>query len=156
MPNPQQMLLRKFMFEGSNSEEARLLSRSLLTLSLAIALAGVASAAGPRTVVSPANAPVSVVWNVRHVISTTRHVSQGGVSLLDERWDANHKVPSGRSAVVIDDPHVKTVHLRDGYCLESAEVEGAKVEIANRKETATVRIVPTATKTVAWKVTFSR
>lgn len=90
------------------------------------------------------------------VVSTTRHISQGGVSLLDERWDTQHKVLSGRSAVVMDDPYVMTVHLPDGYRLQSAEADGADVEIVNRKETAAVRIVPSATKTVAWKITFSR
>ncbi len=90
------------------------------------------------------------------VLSTTRHISQGGVSLLEEEWDAGAKTLSGRSAVVIDDPYVMTVHLPEGYRIENAEVESERVEFANQKETATVRIVPKATKTVPWKITFSR
>ncbi len=90
------------------------------------------------------------------VLSTTRHISHGGVSLLDESWDARHKVLSGKSAVVIKDPYVMTVHLPSGYRLESVEIEGVEAEIANRKEVATVRVVPSATKTVRWKMTFDR
>jgi hypothetical protein len=90
------------------------------------------------------------------VLSTTRHISQGGVSLLDERWDTGSKTLSGKSAVVASDPYVLTVHLPEGFRLKDAEVGGEKVEIAHHKETATVRIVPSATKTVEWKMTFAR
>jgi hypothetical protein len=90
------------------------------------------------------------------VLSTTRHISQGGVDLLDERWDVGGKTLSGRSAVVHSDPYVLTVHLPAGFRLQSAEVSGEKVEIAHQLETATVRIVPTATRTVEWKTTFSK
>jgi hypothetical protein len=87
------------------------------------------------------------------VLSTTRHISQGGVSLLDERWDGDRKVLSGKSAVVGGDPYVLTVHLPQGFRLGSAEVGGEKVEIASQKQTATVRFVPSATKAVVWKIT---
>ncbi len=88
------------------------------------------------------------------ILSTTRHLSQGGVSLLDERWDDDRKVLFGKSAVVSDDPYVLTVHLPAGFRLKSVEVKGEKAQVANRKETATVRIVPSATTTVAWTMTF--
>ena len=90
------------------------------------------------------------------VLSTTRHISQGGVSLLDERWDADRKVLAGKSAVVTGDPYVLTVHLPPGFRLRSADVSGEKAEIANARETATVRIVPSATKTVEWKMAFEK
>ncbi len=89
------------------------------------------------------------------VISTTRHLSQGGVSLLDERWDYDHKTLCGKSKLVIDDPYVRTVHLPNSFRLEAAEVDGAKADIDNGKEIATIRIVPSATKTVEWKMTFT-
>ena len=57
--------------------------------------------------------------------------------------------------MVVDDPYVLTVHLPDGFPLVGAEVDGEKVEIASQEETATVRIVPSATKTVPWKMTFA-
>ncbi|MGA2620829.1 MAG: hypothetical protein ABSF26_24675 [Thermoguttaceae bacterium] len=79
------------------------------------------------------------------VISTTRHISQVGVDLLEERWDAGNATLSGHSAVVVGDRYVLTLHLPQGYRLAKAEVSGEKVKIANRAETVTVRIVPTAT-----------
>ena len=90
------------------------------------------------------------------VLSTTRHISQGGVSLLDERWDGDRKVLSGKSTVVIGDPYVLTVHLPQGFRFQAAQVGGEDAEFANQTETATVRIVPSATKTVEWKMTFAK
>ncbi len=88
------------------------------------------------------------------VISTTRHISQGGVSLFDEAWDENTKILSGRSSVVIDDPYVLTVYLPKDCWLKAADIAGEKTEFANQTETATVQIVPSATKTVQWRMTF--
>ncbi len=88
------------------------------------------------------------------VLSTTRHLSQGGVSLRDEKWNAATGTLSGESAVVAGDPYVLTVHLPDGSRLKSAKVAGRKAEIKNEGETATVRIVPPATATVKWEMTF--
>jgi hypothetical protein len=90
------------------------------------------------------------------VLSTTRHLSQGGVSLLDERWDAGSKTLSGKSAVIAGDPYALTVHVPQGFRLKSATITGEKAETANQDETATIRIVPIATKTVEWKMIFGK
>jgi hypothetical protein len=89
------------------------------------------------------------------VLSTTRHISQGGVSILEERWDAERKVLSGRSAVVIGDPYALTVHVPKGFTLEGAEFGGEKAALAGGEETGTVRIVPAATGTVEWRIGFA-
>ena len=89
------------------------------------------------------------------VLSTTRHLSQGGVSLKAEKWDARRNVLSCTSAVVVGDPYVLTVHVPEGYRLEGTEVAGEKAETARWKEIVSVRIVPSATKTVAWTLTFT-
>ncbi|MCX6875866.1 MAG: hypothetical protein NTW21_18955 [Verrucomicrobia bacterium] len=88
------------------------------------------------------------------VLSTTRHISQGGVSLLAEEWDQAAMTLAGKSAVINGDPYVLTVHVPAGYQLTGAEAGGVQVEIASQQETATVRIVPAATTTVAWKMMF--
>jgi len=90
------------------------------------------------------------------VLSTTRHISQGGVSLSDVKWDADAKTLSGTSAVVVGDPYVLTVHLPEGFRLASAEAVGEKAEIASQKQTATVRIVPSKTGDIPWKMNFAR
>ncbi len=90
------------------------------------------------------------------VISTTRHITQGGVSLQAEKWDPKGNVLSGKSAVIVGDPYVMTIHLPEGFRLKSAEISGEKVAIENQKEIATVRIIPSATKTVDWKIKFTK
>jgi len=90
------------------------------------------------------------------VISTTRHLSQGGVSLLDEKWDPSANVLSGKSKVVIDDPYVLTVHLPEGFRLKTAEADGKKVQTDDLGRAVTVRITPSETKTVNWKLAFTR
>ena len=88
------------------------------------------------------------------VLSTTRHISQGGVELSAEKWDKASNTLTGTSAVIAGDPYVLTVHLPAGFKLKAAAATGEKVEVANQQETATVRIVPSATKTVEWSIRF--
>jgi hypothetical protein len=90
------------------------------------------------------------------ILSTTRHISQGGVDLLDVKWDAGANTLSGKSAVVVGDPYVLTVHLPEGFRLQAAEAEGEKVKTENLGHTGTVRMTPSATGTVNWKMTFAR
>jgi len=90
------------------------------------------------------------------VLSTTRHLSQGGVSLLDETWDADTGTLSGKSAVVVGDPYVLTVHLPGGFKPQNAEVDGEKVPVASQDQIATVGIVPSKTGNISWKMEFSR
>ncbi|MBL7189847.1 MAG: alpha-galactosidase [Phycisphaerae bacterium] len=90
------------------------------------------------------------------VISTSRHISQGGVSLLDEKWDAEAKILSGTSKVIVGDPYVLTVHLPEGFRLENAVAAGADLEVANEAEIAKIRVVPSVTKTLRWKMIFTK
>jgi hypothetical protein len=89
------------------------------------------------------------------ILSTTRHISQGGVSLLDEKWDSASRTLSGRSAVVKGDPYIMTVHLPNGFRVEGAEVSGEKAVCASDEETATVRTIPSASETVNWRIEFA-
>ncbi|MFW6107184.1 MAG: hypothetical protein ACOC8A_00690 [bacterium] len=88
------------------------------------------------------------------VLSTTRHISQGGVSLWDVSWDSRRSVLAGKSSVVVGDPYAITVHLPRGFRLHGAQVGDEKVALAHQERTATVRTVPSATKTVEWTVRF--
>ena len=89
-------------------------------------------------------------------ISTTRHLSQGGVSLSDVQWDAGSATLSGTSEVVAEDPYVLTVHVPEGFKLQGAVAGQEKVQCAAEKEIATVRIVPSATGTIEWQVRFTK
>ena len=71
-----------------------------------------------------------------------------------KRQDSN--ILSGKSAVVGGDPYVVTVHLPQGFRLQAVEVGSEKAEFANQQETATVRVVPSSTRTVEWKLKFAK
>lgn len=88
------------------------------------------------------------------IISTTRHISQGAVSLSDVKWDAGAKALSGKSAVVVGDPYVLTVDVPPGFRLAEAVVEGENVKVENQEDAAAIRVVPSATKTVSWSIKF--
>jgi len=66
------------------------------------------------------------------------------------------KVLSGKSAVVVGDRYVMTVHLPQGYRLKTAEGGGEKAETENMLHTVAVRIIPSATETVNWTIRFAR
>jgi len=89
------------------------------------------------------------------IVSTTRHITQGGVSLEEVQWDANTTTLSGESAVIVGDPYTLTVHLPAGYQLDSAAAGGESVTIANQTATATMSFTPSATGSVPWQMTFS-
>jgi len=89
-------------------------------------------------------------------ISTTRHLSQGGVSLSEVQWDAGAKTLAGTSKVVAEDPYVLTVHVPEGFKLQGAAAGEEKVQCAAEKEIATVRIVPSATGTIGWQIRFAK
>lgn len=88
----------------------------------------------------------------RRALSTTRNISQGGVSLLDERWEAGTKNLSGRSAVIGGNPCVLTVNLAEGFRMKNALVGGGKAGFVGKTATATIRIVRSSVMTVEWKM----
>jgi len=49
-----------------------------------------------------------------------------------------------------------TIHLPEGHRLKTAEVDGEKVETEKLPHTAAVRIMPSATKTVNWRIEFAK
>lgn len=88
------------------------------------------------------------------VLSTTRHLTQGGVSLLDEAWDGKKKILSGKSALVIEDPYVLTVHTPAGFRVARVEVDGEKAAFTQQAEIAKVSVTPSASRTASWKIYF--
>jgi len=90
------------------------------------------------------------------LVSTTRHISQGGVSLDKLAWDAATGALAGASKVVEGDPYVLTLHVPAGYRLKTAAAAGNEPKSTTKGEIATVTIVPAATGTIDWKVTFAK
>ena len=109
------------------------------------------------------------VWALREksdypiVISTSRHITQGLIDLVDEKWDADGRILSGTSHVMADEPYELRI-VNNGEQLSSVKLTeerpGAQIARVNRvdkNDTAGVRVRITSDKTraVEWIVVFS-
>lgn len=88
------------------------------------------------------------------IISTNRHLTQGGYDLLDVAWNQNNL--SGKSKVVKNDKYELYIYLPEGYSLRSALVENKKMDIIVKDHVAIISYTPTVTGDVTWKIAFSR
>jgi hypothetical protein len=88
------------------------------------------------------------------LLSTSRHISQGGADLENVSWNASTRTLSGRSRVVIDDPYELAIHVPAPFVCKGATIAGAKAQ--GRTEGTVVRIAytPKATTTIVWAVQF--
>lgn len=108
-------------------------------------------------------APASVKVFCLHVakrepqlISTSRHITQGWVDLIDLKSDPSKKIIKGKSRVVAHDPYeLRFAWPRDEKMhLLRAKVKGYQAEIKNYHNWGVVRFVPQKTGEVAWEVEF--
>jgi len=89
------------------------------------------------------------------VVATNRHISMGAVDLLAVAWDAETNTLAGRSAVVVGDPYVVTIHVPAGWRAAAAGIGGRSVEakpIAG--DAVEVAFTPEATGEVEWRAEF--
>jgi len=86
------------------------------------------------------------------LVSTSRHLSQGGVDLVAVGWKNNSL--SGRSRVVASDRYELVIHVPTGYRLKSAEVANQKAEAVATGDLVRVVWNPSKTDEVEWKVVF--
>jgi alpha-galactosidase len=86
------------------------------------------------------------------LISTSRHLSQGGVDLVAVEWADN--TLSGRSRVVAGDRYEVTVRVPTGFKLKSTEVAGQPAEAVTDGECLRLAWRPAATEEVDWKLLF--
>ena len=95
------------------------------------------------------------------LISTSRHITQGIVDVVEEKWDAGSRMLSGRSRVVANDPYeLRIVCPSSGWKIERAEVSsedtkaGVTVEVKQSGKTARVKINSATSREVGWAVRF--
>ncbi len=89
------------------------------------------------------------------VISTSRHISQGGVDLANLRWDAGENALVGESAVVQEDPYQIAVYVPQNFRLLAAKSSLTDPRIEQHDEYITATIVPETTGSVNWRLTFA-
>jgi hypothetical protein len=90
-----------------------------------------------------------------YVLATSRHVVQGAVDLLDERWDARARTLHGRSVRLDGRPYAVTIAVPPGMhpvrC--ASETDCSVVHAHKRARVATLLFARTE-REVAWEVVF--
>lgn len=100
---------------------------------------------------------VPVQPEVPVLISTNRHITQGGIDIArmsvikeNDSWSI-----SGRSNHLIKDDPYDMVFLTNGFVLDRATVNHGSINILDKKGVARIRILPDQTE-VKWNLTFTR
>jgi alpha-galactosidase len=88
------------------------------------------------------------------LISTNRHISQGGVDLGDVRWDGRTMTLSGRSSVVRNDRYALSVFVPPGHKVAAAEIGGQPAKVQTAGPVSEISFTPAASTSVSWSVKF--
>ena len=87
------------------------------------------------------------------LVATSRHLTGGGVDLLDVAWE--NGALSGRSRVVANDPYVIYLTEPPGFVFESATCGGAELSgTAREGGLVTVTCLPAMSGEIEWRATF--
>jgi hypothetical protein len=99
---------------------------------------------------------VRPVANHPQLISTSRHITQGIVDVLDEKWDAASKTLSGRSKIVGGDPYELRIVLPDkNWSAEAVQIGGGgAAPVTQTDELARATIQSANSGEVSWSVKF--
>jgi hypothetical protein len=100
------------------------------------------------------------------VISTSRHITQGIVDILEEKWNETTHTLSGQSQVVSGDPYelrvIPSSAGRKAWTLETVRVSdadrdaGVRITSEQADGLVRVRITSPAGRLVSWSVSWSR
>jgi len=88
------------------------------------------------------------------IVSTSRHISQGGVDLLSVDWKDN--ALSGKSAVVDGDRYELAIHVPDGYAVIGATLDHKSLEVVREGQIVRMSCTPKHSAEVSWSITFTR
>lgn len=108
-------------------------------------------AAGAQELRSYALRPLE---NHPQIVSTNRHLSQGGADLAEVAWTGN--ALAGRSKVVAGDRYELALHVPAGFTPKAALMAGKPAQISSDGELLRVSFMPDGSEEVAWRVEFSR
>jgi hypothetical protein len=96
------------------------------------------------------------------LLSTSRHITQGMVDVIDEQWDATTKSLNGKSRVVGGDPYQLRIVTPGNWKASSAAVSGddnaAGVETKVAQDGSGVRMTVNSqtSRTIVWSVVFGK
>ena len=94
--------------------------------------------------------------NFPQLISTSRHITQGWVDLVDLKFDPEELQYDGKSRVIADDPYeLYFAYPSDkNFVVADVKLRGVDVEVENHQGWSVVRIKSNKTKVVKWSVKF--
>jgi hypothetical protein len=99
---------------------------------------------------------VRPVANHPQLISTSRHITQGIVDVLDEKWNEGTKTLSGRSKVVAGDPYeLRIVLPNDNWNATAADSPNeAKPTLSQNGTLVRAMVQPANSGEITWSVQF--
>jgi hypothetical protein len=93
------------------------------------------------------------------ILSTSRHVTQGIVDVLEEHWDAANRTLSGRSKLVGGDAYeLRVVQAANASAIKVGPTDaavGVKALLVQDGQLLRAKIESPSTREVAWTVRFS-
>lgn len=114
-----------------------------------------------RCVLAPGSSKVFALRPVAAhpvVVSTSRHITQGIIDLLEEQWDGDSRTLSGRSRVVGGDPYELRIALTPGAGfnhINQAKCDHGTISVSSEQDAwARVRIESADTAEVTWRLVF--
>ena len=89
------------------------------------------------------------------VLSTSRHISQGGVDLAEVAWRPAERTLRGRSAVIRQDRYELVIHVPATFRPALAQIDGKPVDLRRDGEILRIAYSPSSTGTIAWSIQFN-
>ena len=94
------------------------------------------------------------------LISTSRHITQGMVDVIDERWDASSKTLSGMSRVVGGDAYELRIVAPGTWTASTAQASaedargGVYMKLSQTGAGVRAHLIIKASQTITWKIVF--
>ncbi|MCL1893440.1 MAG: alpha-galactosidase [Holophagaceae bacterium] len=86
------------------------------------------------------------------IVSTSRHISQGGHDLTNVKWDERNNTIKATSSVVVGDPYEITIFVPEGYNFESSSPSGGIVD----GQLVKLTLNPNQTGSLGWEIKFTK
>jgi len=94
--------------------------------------------------------------NRPQIVSTNRHISQGGVDLVDVKWDENNLTLSGKSKVIKQDTYTITIFVPNEFKIVNAKMNNISTEIKLNGGIKTINIIPDKSEEIEWFISFTQ
>lgn len=88
------------------------------------------------------------------VISTSRHITQGLMDIIQESWNSNQQLLFGTSKVVKGDTYELRIIAPEGFSVKKTKCSGGRMSIKQEGKLIRVSFIPQKTDVVNWSIEF--